>query len=369
MNVVHISTVHPTFDGRIFHKECVSLAKAGYNVHLIIGHTKKEKIDGVVIHPLPKFGNRLDRIRRGNKIAFNIALEINADVYHLHDPELLPLGLKLKQKGFKVVYDMHELVGLMIRSKKWIPLILRWTMEKLYMYYENKAFQQFDKVIVVTEKMVTDYTNKMYPIYANKVEIIRNFSLVENIKNTAPIEQDKKGQTILIYVGGLTRQRGILDVVEAIQEIDNVGLWLMGPWENEDFQNACIEADVKSKLEYFGILPMPEVYKYIQASDIGLTILNPTVNHLASLPVKAFEYMAASKPQIMSNFPFWEKSFVDCVVFVDPNNKLEIQNAIRDLVENTVLRMELGSKSLKVVEEKYSWEMESTKLVDLYKTL
>ncbi len=369
MKIVHISTVHPTFDGRIFHKECVSLSKAGYDTHLIIGHSKSERVNGVQIHPLPKFTNRFDRIRRGNKIALEIAININAKVYHLHDPELLPLGLKLKQKGFKVIYDMHELAGLMIRSKKWIPFLLRWSMERFYMYYEKKAFEKFENIIVVTEKMVTDYTNKVYPNCTDKVAIIRNFSLVGDIKNTAPLSQDKKENTILIYVGGLTKKRGILDLVEAIQEIENVGLWLLGPWESDLFHEECLDLDEKSKMEYFGILPLPEVYKYIQASDIGLTILNPTVNHLASLPVKAFEYMAASKPQIMSNFPFWKESFSGCGLFVNPENKMEIQSAIIDLVSDLKLRMELGKESLSLVEEKYSWEVESKQLIELYKSL
>ena len=100
MKIAHISTVHPAFDGRIFHKECTTLAQAGHDVHLIIQHTKAEVVNGVKIVPLPKFSNRINRIIEGNKLALQRALEIDAQVYHFHDPELLPVGLKLKKQGY-----------------------------------------------------------------------------------------------------------------------------------------------------------------------------------------------------------------------------------------------------------------------------
>ncbi len=367
MKAVHISTVHPTFDGRIFHKECVSLAEAGYEVHLIVNHSKDEKVNGVHIHHLPKFTGRINRIFEGNKLAYQKAIELDADVYHFHDPELMPVGLKLKNKGYRVIFDMHELVGLMIRSKEWIPRLMRWGMEKAYAQFELKAFKKFDKIIVVTEKMVSDYTDVVYPKYKDKVEIVRNYSLVGNIKDTKPKQIDKQAKTVFIYVGGLTRERGILQLVKSIQKFENATLWLLGKWENVEFENECNEANVNHNMVYFGLLPMPEVYQYIQAADVGLTVLNPTVNHLASLPVKAFEYMAASKPQIMSNFPFWEKSFEGCALFIEPDNAVQLERAFEQMIENPDLRSSIAEKSYQMVTEHFSWEAESEKLINIYK--
>ena len=369
MKIAHISTVHPAFDGRIFHKECTTLAQACHDVHLIIQHTKAEVVNGVKIVPLPKFSNRINRIIEGNKLALQRALEIDAQVYHFHDPELLPVGLKLKKQGYKVIFDMHELVGLMIRSKQWIPKPLRWGMEKIYAQFESKAFKKFDKIIVVTEKMVSDYTDVIYPKYKNKVEIIRNYSLVSSISQAEPKQIDTEGATNFIYVGGLTRERGILQLVKSIQKFETGKLWLLGPWESTEFESECSEADKNGKMQYFGLLPMPEVYEYIQAADVGLTVLNPTVNHLASLPVKAFEYMAASKPQIMSNFPFWEKSFAGCAVFIEPDNPHELESAFQKMIESAALRKTIGEKSFQMVTDHFSWEAESDKLLNIYKNI
>jgi hypothetical protein len=48
------------------------------------------------------------------------ALKTDADIYHLHDPELMPLGLLLKLQRKKVIYDVHENLPKQISIKHWI---------------------------------------------------------------------------------------------------------------------------------------------------------------------------------------------------------------------------------------------------------
>src|SRR5699024_12570220 len=110
--VVHITTVHPPFDTRIFYKECVSLAQDNFEVYLI--HTKSENFDANKIKDnkikpvlLNKPSNRLNRIIKSTKLALKEALKLKADIYHLHDPELLLIQNKQKKREVNDIYDKN----------------------------------------------------------------------------------------------------------------------------------------------------------------------------------------------------------------------------------------------------------------------
>ena len=103
-----LTSVHPPFDIRIFHKEAKSLARAGYDITLIAQHDKEEIVEGIRIVSLPKPKNRIDRMTRTVWSAYRKAIKIDADIYHFHDSELIPIGLLLKLRGKRVIYDVHE---------------------------------------------------------------------------------------------------------------------------------------------------------------------------------------------------------------------------------------------------------------------
>ena len=120
IKVCHISSAHPPFDVRIFHKECVSLAQAGFDVSLVITHDKHETVQGVKMIPLPPTKGRIHRMVIKTYFAFYRALKTKSKIYHFHDPELIILGLMLKVKGKKVIYDIHENNSASILSKPYI---------------------------------------------------------------------------------------------------------------------------------------------------------------------------------------------------------------------------------------------------------
>src|SRR2546421_1118597 len=123
--VVHLTTVHPPDDSRIFHKECRTLAATGYEVILVAPECGRESRDGVKFHSIPRVENRSARIVLSTTRALKIALALDADLYHFHDPELLPVGVALRALGKTVIYDAHEHLPQQILSKPWIPRRLR----------------------------------------------------------------------------------------------------------------------------------------------------------------------------------------------------------------------------------------------------
>ena len=94
-----------------------------------------------------------------NKI-YQRALELNADFYHLHDPELIRIGLKLIKMGKKVIFDSHELAGDQILSKHYIPKFMRHIISRVYNFYEKNSLPRFSGLIAATP-YIRDHLKKL----------------------------------------------------------------------------------------------------------------------------------------------------------------------------------------------------------------
>ena len=105
-SVTHLSSAHLRFDTRIFHKMCCSLVNQNYSVNLVVADGKgNETCEGVKILDAGSSRSRFDRIINATDRVFNIAVEQDSDLYHFHDPELIPTGLKLKKCSKPVIFD------------------------------------------------------------------------------------------------------------------------------------------------------------------------------------------------------------------------------------------------------------------------
>jgi len=102
--------------------------------------------------------------------------------------------------------------------------------------------------------------------------------------------------------------------------------------------------------------------------DLGLIIVPISQHYERKLPTKFFEYMLAGIPFIASNFPRWE-SFInenECGITVNPNDLEEITNKIEYLIDNADERKRMGEMGRKNVLQKYSWDKEEEKLLQIY---
>ncbi len=363
IKVCHISTVHYALDDRIFYKECVSLSKAGFDVSLIVKYHKNDIIDGVKICALRDKNSRSYRLL-SQFIALFKAVKTNAKVYHFHDPELMFIGLALRLFGKKVIYDVHEDIVKQVYYKKWIKFtFVRATLSKIIKYSEKFCILFFTKIVVVTDDIAVKFSSK-------KTVLIRNFPIVELIDKQSIDKSKEDGVTRLIYAGGLTEVRGIKEIISSLQYIhEDIELLLLGPWESDEYLKECQSIPSWEKVKYIGKLNLEDVYPFIKSSDIGLSLLYPAKNYLTSLPVKAFEYMACEKPMIMSDFPYWKEVFTDVALFCDPKNPKEIASCIQNFMDDRKLANDMGKKGRELILEKFSWESESLKLINMYKQL
>ena len=152
IKVCHVTSVHPSADVRIFWKECLSLAKR-YEVCLIASNTEERYEQGVHIYNVELPEGRFMRQLCLNRV-FQKMVEIDADVYHFHDPELMRLGVKMKKYGKKVIFDSHEDVPMQILCKEYLPGISKKPISKIYSCYERCLLKKYDALITVTPTIV-----------------------------------------------------------------------------------------------------------------------------------------------------------------------------------------------------------------------
>lgn len=363
--ITHLTSVHPRYDTRIFLKQCTSLANAGYETHLVVADGKgDEEKNHVAIHDVGASKGRFARIRNAPKRVFKKALELNADIYHLHDPELIPIGLKLKKVGKKVIFDAHEDVEKDILSKEYLKCAGR-VVSYAYAKYERNACKKLDAVVAATPYIRDKYLN----LDVRSVDI-NNFPLLGELA-IGEIDWSQK-QNQVCYVGGITRIRGILEVVRAMEKVTaDVRLQLGGSFSEVAFETETKAEKAWAKVDELGWLDRDGVRSTLQRSVAGLVTLQPVINYLDSLPVKMFEYMSAGVPVIASNFSLWREIVEgnNCGLCVDPLNPAAIAEAIDYLVNNPQEAEQMGRNGQKAVEERYNWAIEEQKLLKLYREL
>ncbi len=365
MKVCHITTVHRWNDIRIFQKQCVSLAKAGHETHLIAPLAPEGQEQGVHMHGLRASKGRLDRGLRLTREAFELAKALDADLYQIHDPELLPTASNLKKLGKIVIYDAHENVPASIRDKDWIPFawFRRWV-AYFFESYEQKVASRLDGVISVAEPLVERFSH-------SRRLVLRNLPMLDRFEGNPLPAELTSAESGIVYAGGLSRIRNIHVMIQTMNELDGTELLhLFGPWESEAYREECMALPGWKYCRYWGFLDNEVVYSFMKSKGkLGLILFDPNIeNHKIALPNKAFEYMAAGLPIIMSDIPYWRENFVENARFVDPNTPKEVSDAIVSVLNDESLRQTLigqGKEKVKTL----NWNADSQKLLEFYGSL
>ncbi len=362
MKVAHITSVHPQNDNRIFYKECTTLAEKGYDVTLIVagGEIKRVNKVSVVAYPKSHSGRLIRMIRTSFVDMIKACREVDADVYHFHDPELIFTGLYLKMIGKKVIYDIHENNPASILSKPYIKSkFIRRVISKSFDIFEKVAVNFFDTIVTARPDISERFNHK-------NLITLKNFPILPNFSEMKKIEISKIKPSV-IFVGGLHSQRGINELLDTFEKLNSCELWLLGPMMDEGLKER-IEKGCKN-VKYFGVVEAYEVFSYINGADIGIITFLEEPNHINTLATKPFEYMACGKPMIMSNFAYWKDTFKESSLYVDPANPKDIAEKIEYLLGNKELMKNMGDLNQRLSNDEYNWKKESQKLLDLYRNL
>ncbi|AET70711.1 glycosyltransferase [Desulfosporosinus orientis DSM 765] len=370
MKACILTTAHSPFDERIFHKEANSLAEAGYEVVIVAPHQQSEEKQGIRIRAVDPLSSRLDRIWR-LKAIYKEALQENADIYHFHDPDLLPVGLLLSRRHHKpVVYDVHEYYGDSLLTRYWLPKPLRKIVAKTVDRFEKWSAQSFAGIITVNSHMAELFKRKN-----SEGEILHNYPLKRQFEFPRP---DSLKPPVILYLGGINRERGLEVILRAMplvrQRYPEAICELVGPAETGDLGPEF--ADLKPWLEQGNVhlrgkVPYEQVPSILAGSSIALVPLLPTLNYQKAIPVKLLEYMAAGLPVVGSRFGYIEEIVQQnqCGLLTEPGDPESLARAVCSLLEDPNKGLKYGHNGWEAFHREYTWEKEQNKLLSLYERI
>jgi len=364
--VAHLTSVHTAFDVRIFQKECRSLASAGYDVVLIAPHGRDETVEGVKIESVTRREDRSRRMTATVRQVYLRAIRSGATLFHFHDPELIPVGVLLKLRGKRVIYDVHENVAQDVLTKDWIHPRVRRFVSTVARIVESASARIFDGVVAATPAIAGTLPK-------DNCLLLQNFPIVgELVNETALPYRDR--DPMVVYAGSITEMKGARQMVSAMHLLpENLSarLLLLGDVESASLRSQLTASLGWSKVDHLGFQPRGTLAQMLGRARVGLVLFQPLPNYDDSQPNKLFEYMSAALPIVASNFPVWRDLIekVGCGLVVNPLDASEIAKAIAWILEHPSEAEAMGRRGQMAVASIYNWESQAQSLLRLYDRL
>lgn len=368
VKVCHMTSAHGRYDVRIVQKECISLVNAGYNVYLIVCDEKQdEEYQGVhIISTNFKPKSRRERFWRAGKKVYDLAVNVDAEIYCFHDPDLLKYAFSLHKKGKKVIFDSHEFYAFQILTREYIPNILRKCIAKGYQLFEQYCLHYVDAVLVPCMIDGKNYFEQK----AKRTEYIANVPKLNEFHENDSENNEK--EELICHVGSLSYERGIWHLVKSMKYIE-ARLALGGNFSVTSFEEELKKLDEYKKVDFLGFLRRNEVEKLYKKAKVGIcTILNTgQYDHIDTMATKVYEYMLMGVPVVLSDTPYTRKVLKEYPfgIAVMPDNPREIADAVNYLLANPKQAARMGEIGRETVKKVFNWEKEEQKLLHLYRSL
>lgn len=371
VKICHVTSAHNTNDVRILKKECTSLAKnKEYEVYLV-GQGDSyiyKNVNVVGVGTLPN--NRFKRMSEFAKKVVDEALKIDADIYHLHDPELLRLAVKFKNAGKKVIFDSHENVLDSIEEKTYMPIMVRKIFKIYYKKLQKKVLPRIDGIVVVSPQMIG-----IYKEYNENIALITNYPILDQSQK---VQMDNDTTFIkgrFIFAGGISEQWSHREIINAIDEIDGVEYRLFGP-ADEEYLAELKKMPGWRKVYYGGKISYEEVQEEMKKAQFAFALLKPSRNSFYRQGTlgntKLFEAMGNGKPVIATDFDLWKPIVEEneCGVCVDPTDESAIREGIERLLQLSENEYFLiGENCRESIFNSYNWGIAEKELFGFYAAL
>jgi len=375
--------------------EAISLIEAGHVVFLFCLHYGNQKQCEIIngIHVKRYVSNKIEY--KLSALAYTIPLytvfmkrkiinfiKINTiEVLHIHDIRIAQSVFNANKKyNLPFVLDLHENRP---EIMKFYPHVTKFPGKYLISSkkWKNKEAEfiiKSTKVIVVTSES-KDEILKRVDVKANKIIEVPNSVREIFYKNTKPltkITHQYSGKFVLLYIGDTGIRRGLKTAIKSIKliknQIKNIKLVIVGKNSSDPILKKIVkDLQIESCVDFLGWKDQSLFQSYILSSDICISPLQRNLHHDTTYANKIFQYMSLGKPLLVSDAIAQKK-------LVEKNNTglvhkekdaQDFSEKVLTLYNNEELRNELGRNGKEFIENTFSWEQTSKKLVHLYDNL
>lgn len=365
MKTLHITTVHPRKDTRIYYRECLTLKNAGYDVILMVADGLGDTMeDGFQVIDIGKYSSRFKNFIRGSVRAVKITQQIDPDLVHFHDPELIFAALRLHILGYPIVFDIHENISVQILDKSYIPKSIRGIVSRIYSWLEKAIIKRFHLVIA---------ENSYAQVYRNKGRTLTTVLNLPEVDHFKPFIRKQRQGYELFYIGGVSNDRGLETTLKALRILNerNIDFLMHFVGKKIDDPPPELLEGIQEKVLFYGRLDPNEGFAISTRCIAGLAVLKPIKNYIGSYPTKIFEYMAIGLCVITSDFPLYREVVEkhDTGICLNPEDSEALANAIQELIENPQVAEQKAINGLQLVTKDYNWTNEGAKLISLYESV
>jgi glycosyltransferase involved in cell wall biosynthesis len=358
--VVHVTTSHLADDVRIFDKECRSLAASGRFDVVLAAHGQVEPSSGISHVPLmPPPPSRFGRFRAGPKRGRALTQVVEADLWHFHDPELLPVALRMAKSGMRVIWDAHEDYVQQFNengSKEWVPRPLRRVVRLGTEYLLRRVDKRVTAVVAATPAIASGYRN-------SRTVVVGNEARLETFQGCSPSFESRR----VLFTGQPGPGHLFLEVAEAVATVEGASLAVAGrPPDVGLWQQA--ESMLGNRLVHLGWLSRQGVVDAINSSAIGLSTYADLPTNAENSPNKLFEFGAGGLPVVAtptaSNLRRVGESKGGLVTTdFDPKS---IARSIAELLDDRELWEAASDSARRWANQNGSWVASEKKLLELY---
>lgn len=311
------------------------LAAAGVRVRVVAFGEVREPAalpDGVEIVPLAMPVARGPRLFwEAHRALVRTLRDLPADAYHASDLYVLPaLARAARQRGVPLVYDAREwYAGLDAAHRRpWVG----WAWGAV----ESRFAPRCALVLTVNDAIADRLAAERH---VPRPTVVRNVAERARVQPTGALRARlglPPDRPLALYQGLLRPGRGLRQLVEAMADVPEADLVLIGEGSEEEALRALVAERLPGRAHLLPFTPPDQLATLTPDADVGVATIEPLTESLRlALPNKLFEYAAAGLPVLAGSGVEPMRDLVEQTgagEAVDPADRPQVVAALRRML-------------------------------------